>query len=172
VLVDVMLAVWRGAASLASEGHVRIALLALTVREARAWAAAQGRTDDRSGEAGPHRAALHLAYCEHLDHDGIAHVLGCAPQTAEELLNRGRRLFAAQLGGDPLDEPALDRRLRASLCAPIHHTPGDFGLDQIWLALDADRREQRRIQRRRRVLRLVVSVKRSILELMAARRAA
>lgn len=127
VLVNVMLAVWRNAASLAAEGHVRTALLALALREARAWAAARGTPDaevapELRGPPAPetdvpqdrvddvrrvqaalhrlpaqHRATLHLAYCENLDHTGIAHVLGCAPHTVAELQTHARRLLERQL---------------------------------------------------------------------------
>lgn len=70
------------------------------------------------------------------------------------------------------DEEAFERRLRSSLCAPIHHTPGDFGLDQLWTALDTERRAQRRTLYRRRVLRWIAGAKRSLLEWVDAGRLA
>lgn len=68
------------------------------------------------------------------------------------------------------DEESFERRLRRSVCAPIHHTPGDFGLDQLWTALDAERRAQRRRLCKRRLLRYVASLKRSVLGLLEAGR--
>lgn len=68
------------------------------------------------------------------------------------------------------EESVFEQRLRASLGAPIHHTPGDFGLDQIWSALDAERRAQRRALLRRRVLRWFVTAKRSVAGLLEAGR--
>jgi hypothetical protein len=67
-------------------------------------------------------------------------------------------------------DEAFEERLRASLCAPIHQTPGDFGLDQIWLALDVERRAQRRALIRRRLLRWFLTAKRSVAGWMEAGR--
>ncbi|HKY93565.1 MAG TPA: hypothetical protein VJM11_21105 [Nevskiaceae bacterium] len=127
VLVNVMLAVWHNAAELAAARKVRTALLALGLREARAWAAARGAAEPgpavdlpASHEVEPdvlldrvddvlrvqaalhrlpphHRATLHLAYCENLDHRGIARVMGCAPYAVAELQTRARRLLEQQL---------------------------------------------------------------------------
>lgn len=44
-----------------------------------------------------HRAALHLAYCENLDHDGIAHVLGCPSHVVAALQTSAREMLEQQL---------------------------------------------------------------------------
>lgn len=52
--------------------------------------------------------------------------------------------------------------LRLQVTLPTYDTPGDFGLDRVWAALDAELRVLRRRALRRRVLRGLAGIRRFI----------